>query len=86
MTDTITVYSTPTCPDCRTLKAWLTRLGIAYVEQDLTDQAVMDEAKRRFGVRVAPITKIGEWFTYGSFEDQKPRIEARFKELGTWPN
>ena len=86
MTDTVTVYSTPTCPDCRTLKAWLTRLGIAYVERDLTDQAVMDEAKRRFGVRIAPITQIGDWFTYGTFEDQKPRIEERLKESGSWPN
>lgn len=86
MTSQVTVYSTPTCPDCRTLKAWLARLGIAYAERDLTDQAIMDEAKRRFGVRVAPITEIGDWFTYGTFEDQKPRIEARLKELGTWPN
>lgn len=42
MTDSITVYSTPTCPDCRTLKAWLTRLGLTYAERDLTDVAVMD--------------------------------------------
>lgn len=45
----------------------------------------MDEAKRRFGVRVAPITVIGDWFTYGTFGDQKPRIEARLKEVGIWP-
>ena len=83
---TVTVYSTPTCPDCRTLKAWLGRNGIDYTERDLTDPAVMDEAKRRFGVRVAPITEIGDWFTYGTFEDQKPRIEAHLKELGTWAN
>ena len=83
---TVTVYSTPTCPDCRTLKAWLGRNGIDYTERDLTDPAVMDEAKRRFGVRVAPITEIVDWFTYGTFEDQKPRIEAHLKELGTWPN
>lgn len=86
MTDTVTVYSTPTCPDCRTLKVWLTRLGIDFAKCDLTDQAVMDEAKRRFGVRVAPIIEIGEWFTYGTFEDIKPRIEARLKEVGIWPN
>lgn len=85
MNATVTVYSTPTCPDCRALKAWLGRLGIAYVERDLTDQAVMDEAKRRFGVRVAPITEIGDWFAYGTFEDQRPRIEARLREVGAWP-
>jgi glutaredoxin len=80
----VIVYSTPTCPDCRTLKAWLTRHGIAYVERDLTDQAVIDEAKQRFGVRIAPITEIGDWFTYGAFEDLKPRIESRLKEEGRW--
>jgi glutaredoxin len=85
MSDTITVYSAPTCPDCRALKAWLGRNGIDYAERDLADEAVMNEAKRRFGVRVAPITEIGEWFTYGTFEDQRPRIESRLREAGTWP-
>jgi len=83
---TVTVYSTPTCPDCRTLKAWLGRNGIDYAERDLTDLAIMDEAKRRFGVRIAPIAEIGDWFTFGTFEDIKPRIEARLKEVGIWPN
>jgi hypothetical protein len=45
----------------------------------------MDEAKRRFGVRVAPITVIGEWFTCGAFEDDKPRILARQRAVGVWP-
>lgn len=81
----VVVYSTPTCPDCRSLKAWLTRIGVSFTEQDLTDETVMAEAKRRFGVRVAPITQIGDWFTYGTFEDQKPRIEARLKSTGAWP-
>lgn len=85
MTAAVAVYSAPTCRDCRSLKAWLGRLGIAYAERDLTDQAVMDEAKRRFGVRVAPITEIGDWFAYGTFEDQRPRIEARLREVGAWP-
>ena len=82
---TVTVYSTRTCPDCRTLKAWLGRNGIDYAERDLTDLAIMDEAKRRFGVRIAPIAEIGDWFTFGTFEDIKPRIEARLKEVGIWP-
>ena len=32
----VTINSTPTCPDCRSLKSWLVRLGVAYAEQDLT--------------------------------------------------
>lgn len=85
MRDQVTVHSTPICPDCRALKAWLDRNGIAYAERDITDEAVMAEAKRRFGVRVAPVTAIGDWFTYGTFGDQKPRIEARLREAGRWP-
>ena len=85
MTRSVIVYSTPTCPDCRTLKAWLALLGIDFAEHDLSESAVMDEAQRRFGVRVAPITEIGDWFTYGTFREQKPRIEAHLKEIGAWP-
>ena len=32
-----------------------------------------------YGVRIAPITVIGDWFTYGTFADQKPRIEDSLK-------
>lgn len=45
----------------------------------------MEDARRRFGVRIAPITEIGNWFAYGTFEDQKPRIEAKLREMGLWP-
>ena len=76
----VTVYTTPTCPDCRALKAWLDREGIHFNERDLTDPAIMDEALERYGVRVAPITVIGDWFTYGTFVKQKPEIEAALRE------
>lgn len=85
MTVAVTIYSTPTCPDCRSLKSWLKREGIAYAERDLREEAVMEDARRRFGVRIAPITEIGDWFAYGTFEDQKPRIEAKLREMGLWP-
>ena len=71
----VIIYTTPTCPDCRQLKTWLDRKGPAYQERDLADPKIMDEAKARYGVRVAPITVIGDWFAYGTFADQKPRIE-----------
>lgn len=72
----LTLYTTPTCPDCRALKAWLDREGVFYEERDLSDQAVMDEAKARYGVHVAPITVLGDWFTYGTFKKQQPEIRA----------
>ena len=70
----IVVYSTPTCPDCLALKAWLTSLGLAYTEKDLRDPVIMAEAKARTGVRVAPITFVGDEFFYGTFLSQKPKL------------
>lgn len=70
----ITIYTTPTCPDCRALKAWLTDKGLPFAENDLTDPEVAEQAKARTGVRVAPITIIGEKVFYGTFASQKPNI------------
>jgi glutaredoxin len=70
----VVLYTTPTCPDCHALKAWLTRLGFSFEERDLTDPATMAEAKARTGVRVAPITVIGDQVFYGTFQSQKARI------------
>lgn len=75
---TVIVYTTPTCPDCRTLKAWLAQHGVVYEERDLTDPAIMEEAKARYGVRVAPITVVGDWFTYGTFDKQRPELKRIF--------
>ena len=79
-TGDVVIYTTPTCPDCRQLKAWLDREGIAFEERDLSDAAIIDEAKARYDVRVAPITVIGDWFTYGTFADQMPKIEDALKQ------
>ena len=70
----VVVYTTPTCPDCRMLKDWLNRVGVVFEERDLTDPAISDEAKVRTGVRVAPITLVGEQVFYGTFASQKPGL------------
>lgn len=70
----VIVYTTPTCPDCRMLKDWLNRAGVAFEERDLTDPAISGEAKARTGVRVAPITLVGEQVFYGTFGSQKPGL------------
>jgi len=75
----ITLYTTPTCPDCRALKNWFADRGIEYLEKDLSEPLVMEEARKRTGVRVAPITIIGEEVFYGTFASQKPRIEAALR-------
>ncbi|GGA43329.1 glutaredoxin family protein [Pelagibacterium lentulum] len=78
----LTIYSTPTCPDCRALKDWLDSEGVSYEVRDLSDQAVMEEAKAHYGVRVAPITAMGDWFTYGTFEKQQPEIRTVLQKEG----
>ncbi len=72
----VILYATPTCPDCHALRLWLGRRGIPFEERNLTDPAVADEAKARYGVRVAPITVVGEPFFYGTFDQQRPKLEA----------
>ena len=72
----VIVYTTPSCPDCRALKAWLAGQGVTFEERDLSDPAIMDEAKARTGVRVAPITLVGDQLFYGRFPAQKPGIAA----------
>lgn len=76
MDKAVVVYTTPTCPDCRALKHWLEASGVPYEERDLTYRTVMEEAKARTGVRVAPITFVGDQFFYGTFADERLRIAA----------
>ncbi|ELT51232.1 glutaredoxin family protein [Brucella intermedia] len=77
----VIVYTTPTCPDCRTLKRWLQDNGIEFEERDLTDLDVIAEAKERTGVRVAPITIVGEEFFFGTFERQLPDLRRVFADV-----
>ena len=73
-TPRIIIYSTPACPDCRVLKEWLSQQSIVFEERDLTDPKISAEAKSRTGVRVAPITLIGNEVFYGTFASQKPGL------------
>jgi len=70
----VIIYTTPTCPDCWALKAWLEREGIAFEERDLTAPQIMAEAKARTGVRVAPISLVEEKVFYGPFPSPKPGL------------
>lgn len=71
----IEIYTTPTCPDCHRLKGWLNAMALHFVEHDLSHPAISDEAKRRTGMRIAPITIIeGEVIT-GRAAEQIKRIK-----------
>lgn len=75
----IEVYTTPTCPDCLALKRWFAQEGLSFTEHDLRRAEVAEEAKRRTGVRVAPVTVIdNEHVFYGVFAEQK-NISALLK-------
>lgn len=73
----IEIFTTPTCPDCLALKRWLNARKLPFVDRDLRDPAIAEEAKRRTGVRVAPITIIGgKHIFFGTFAVQRAEIEA----------
>lgn len=72
----VLIYTSPGCPDCAALKKWLESRGVSYTELDLSQPGVADEAKTRYGVRVAPITVIGDQYFYGTFAEQQPKIDA----------
>lgn len=72
----VIIYTTPTCPDCLALKAWLKREEIAFEDRDLSNPKIMAEAKAHTGLRVAPISLVGERVFYGTFPSQKPGLAA----------
>jgi glutaredoxin len=70
----IEIYTTPACPDCATLKRWLNAQGVTYIERDLTNPRISDEARRRTGLRIAPITVIDGKAIWGTAAEQIPRL------------
>ena len=56
-----TVYTTPNCPNCKLLKNFLEKLGIAYEEKSLLDLDVQTELiMMDVFTMSAPILKIGK--------------------------
>ena len=72
----IEIYTTPTCPDCHRLKGWFTAMALRFVEHDLSHPVISDEAKRRTGVWIAPITLIDGEVITGQAADQIKRIRS----------
>lgn len=61
--NSVTVYSTPSCPHCTTLKQHLRRHGIAFRDIDVAaDQQKAQELVRRTGQQGVPQAQInGQW-------------------------
>lgn len=71
----VTVYSTPTCTWCNTLKAWLRRNAIPFTDVDVSrDEHAAEELVRRTGQQGVPQTDINGQIVVG-FNEQ------RLKEL-----
>ncbi|MBU2761017.1 glutaredoxin family protein [Acidithiobacillus sulfurivorans] len=75
MYDPVLLYTSPGCPDCTAVRRYLEEHHIAYEERDVTAPGVAEEAKSRYGVRVAPITVIAGEALWGTLAHQKPRLD-----------
>ena len=58
----LTMYTTTWCPDCRRVKSFLSKRGVAYrevnIEEDENAEAIVMKANK--GKRKVPTLKIGE--------------------------
>ena len=70
----VELFTTPTCPDCANLKRWLDAQGVVYVERDLRNPKIADQARNRTGVRIAPITIIDGKALWGPVAGQIARL------------
>jgi len=79
MSGSVVLYTSPGCPDCAAVRQYLQARDISFSERDISQPGVAEEAKSRYGVRVAPITVIDDEPLWGTFADQKPQLEAKLK-------
>ena len=73
----VLLYTSPGCPDCAAVKAWLEAHGVRYAERDLSRPEVAEEALRRYGVRVAPIVVFGGRAYWGTFDVLRGALAPR---------
>ena len=67
----VTVYSTPTCTWCNTLKAWLNKNQVRYTDVDVSkNQKAADDLVKRTGQQGVPQTDINGQIVVG-FNQQK---------------
>ncbi|MGH8389663.1 MAG: glutaredoxin 3 [Pseudomonas sp.] len=64
----VTMYTTSTCPYCRSAKRLLDTKGIAYKEIDVRCADVKNEMVNRSGRRTVPQIFFGDWHV-GGFDD-----------------
>lgn len=74
----ITVYTSPTCPDCHALKDYLRSKGIEFIEKDITDETYRNELEKKYG-RLATPTVIINNSVFVGFKENLMDIEAALK-------
>lgn len=80
---TVTVYTVPHCSSCEAIKRFLQARAVPYREKNVRlDPAALAEMQAKANVRIAPVTVIGEQVFYGTFEDQRPLLEAALRDNG----
>lgn len=78
----VVLYTTPGCPDCAAVKRYLEQQGVTFEEKDVSqNEAWIDEMRRVSGVRIAPVTVVGDEAFYGTFDKQKPGLEQALAKL-----
>jgi glutaredoxin len=85
----ITIYSTPTCPKCETLKAYCKTAGILFEKKLMVEDLLEDAALRTdlmvrgiFLGTAAPVIQVGSsYFGPERFFDGNNLNETKLKEL-----
>ncbi|AFD27993.1 glutaredoxin family protein [Deinococcus gobiensis] len=78
---TVTVYTVPGCASCEAIKRFLAARRVPYTEKNVReDPAALAEMQAKARVRIAPVTVIGEEAFFGTFDDQRPFLEAALRE------
>jgi len=71
----VTVYTSPGCPACGTVKTYLRRHGIGFREVDISrDQQAAEKIIRRSGQRAVPQTDINGRIVVGFDQDKLDRL------------
>jgi len=77
----VTVYSTPTCPYCHQVKAYLARRGVEFAEYDVSvDQTAAQEMIRKSGQMGVPVITIGDQMVIGF---DRARLEQLLASVGS---
>jgi glutaredoxin-like YruB-family protein len=74
----VTIYTTPTCPYCQTIKGYLRSRNIDFVERDVTtDPAAAQEMVRVSGQQGVPVTVVDGQVILGY---DRPSLDAALAE------